>query len=274
MKLSKEAVRQGIAKGLKFASNNAPTALVALGTGGFVLTVVTACKTTPQAVIALEEAKAAKGEDLDIYEKAPIMVKHYWPTALLGGASLACFIGSHSISLRRQAALSAAYSLSERALKEYKDSVTEEIGVTKSEKIEDKIAAEHIRTNPYILAGATVPGNGPLWVLAWTNTAFRGDLEDIRRMVNDLNDDIYNCKGKAGFNGEVKLNDFIYELSLTCKAPQLRSIPMGEAFGFSADLTGPIDLDIRYSHTENGEPCGYINIKPLPLNANLKDAYY
>lgn len=274
MKLSKEVIRQSVAKGLKFASNNAPTALVALGTGGFVMTVITACKATPQAVVALEEAKTAKGEDLDIFEKSAICAKYYWKPAIIGTVSLGCFIGSHSISLRRQAALSAAYSLSEKALKEYKDAVAEEIGGTKAEKIEDQIAVNRIQENPVLVSGSAVPGTGPLWIISWTNTPFRGNLEDIRQVINDLNDDLYKCKGKACLSGEITLNDVLYALSTTCGAPQIGSVSLGECFGFSADTTGPIDLDIRYGKSINGEPCGFINLKPEPLTQNLKDAYY
>lgn len=272
MKITKELVKASTAKAIQFASQHAPTALVGLGTAGFVVTVVTACKSTPKAIEAIEAAKKEKGEDLTIVETAKIGAKHYWKPALIGAVSIGCFVGAHSVDLKRQAALTAAYTLSERTIQEYKAKVIETLGETKADKIEDAIAEKKITSFPF--TDVPVQGAGPLWIFAWTNTPFRGDLETIRRVVNDLNDDIYQCKGKAYLDGEIKLNDLLYELSLACNAPQLGSVSLGEQFGFRADLTGPINLNIRYGQNKLGEPCGFIDVHPMPLTSNIKDIYY
>lgn len=271
MKINKEFFKQGGMKIYHFASKHAPTALVILGTGGFVATVIMACKETPSAMEAIEEAKA-ENPDISKVDIAVIGAKHYWKPALVGTASLACFIGAHSVDLRRQAALSAAATLSERALKEYKDKVVDEIGETKAQRISDAIAQEHIQS--YQFKEGDVPGNGTLFIFDWTRQAFRGDLQEVRKLINDLNDDMFQAKGAAYFSGEITLNDLLNGLASICPGYGLGSVRLGDQMGFRVDLTGPIDLNMTYGHNNLGEPCAHIDVHPLPLTENIRDIYY
>lgn len=273
MKPNVQFLKVGIRHGIRFVSKNLPTIMTAFGIGGFALTTYEVVHGTLKAEEALKQAEEEKGEELTKKEKVIIIVKKCWKAFLAGLITIGFFCGANHISLKRQAVLSAAYAMTTNDFKEYKEKVKATLGEKKEEKIKDDIANDHIasyhfsETNP-------VGGSGPLWIDAWTNTAFRGNLEDIRKTINDLNDDLYQSKGKAYFSGEITLNDALYAISTACHAPQLGSVSLGDQFGFRADLTGPIDLDIRYGKTSNGEPCGYIQLKPLPLTENIADIYY
>ena len=273
MKVNTQVFKAGVRHTTRFVVKNLPTIMTGLGILGFGCTVYETSRSTLIAEKALAKAKEEKGEELTKKEKVVIIAKKCWKAFLIGLITIGFFFGANHISLKRQAALTAAYAAISNDFKEYKSKVIETFGKKKAEKVEDDIAADKIAAYNFETA-QPVSGNGPLWVMAWTNTPFRGNLEDIRKCVNDLNDDLYQSKGKAYFSGEITLNDLLYSISTTCHAPQLGSVSLGDQFGFRADLTGPIDLDIRYSKASNGEPCGYINVKPLPLTENIADIYY
>jgi hypothetical protein len=256
----------------QFVSKNLPTIMTSLGVVGFVATIYETSKATLKAERYLKEAEEKKEEPLTKKEKALIFAKTCWKAFLIGLITIGLFCGAHKISLKRQAALGTALAMATQDLDEYKAKVVETLGEKKADKIEDDISADKV--NAYVYDAAAVKGNGPLWVLSWCNVPFRGNLEDIRRTFNDLNEDMYRGTGKAYFTQEISLNDVLEALSAACNAPQLGPVDLGEQFGFSPELTGNIDYEIRYSHTKDGEPCGYIKIKPLPLTENLKDIYY
>lgn len=273
MKLNAQVLKAGARSTARFISRNLPTILTSLGVVAFGVTVYEVSKSSIATKEAIEEAEEEKGEDLTKKEKVVIIVKKCWKAFLAGLITIGFFCGANHISLTRQAALSAAYAMTSNDFKEYKEKVKETIGEKKSEKIEDDIAADKLS----IFSSdelSNVPGTGPLWCLAWSNTPFRANLEDIRQITNDFNDDIYMAKGKAWGDGEIRLNDFIDELSRISTSKTLGKVALGEKFGWRADLTGPINLDIRYAKAANGEPCGYINVKPLLLDHNVRDIYY
>ncbi len=271
--LNAETVKVGVTQLVKFTRANLPTILTGLGAVSFGVTVYETSKGSIKAAKLIEKAEEEKGEDISKADKAVIIAKTCWKAFLAGLIAMGFFFGANRISLKRQAVLSAAYALTTNEFREYQEKVRETIGEKKEEKIKDDIAADKVAA--YHFTEATpISGTGPLWIFAWSNTPFRGNLEDIRQTINDLNDDLYHSKGKAYFSGEIALNDVIYAISSACHAPQLGSVALGDVFGFRADLTGPIDLDIRYGKATNGEPCGYINVKPLPLVENLNENVY
>lgn len=274
MVLSVNALKLGVQSGIRLANKHLPTILQGVGLIGFGVTIYEACTGTLKAEQLLNEATEEKGEELSKGEKAEIIVKTCWKAFLIGLITIGFFCAGHKISLKRQAALAATYAMTVRDFDEFKAKASQALGETKVEKISSEVAADRVATfDPVVLNN--VPGNGPLWVDAWSNTPFRGSLETIRQTINDLNDDIFQAHGRAYFSGEITLNDVYDALAANLNAPQLGKVSWGDSVGFRADLTGPIDItNIRYSKASNGEPCGYIEFKPLPLTENLKDLNY
>lgn len=69
--------------------------------------------------------------DLKPLEVVKAAWKPYIPAAITGSLSVACLVGASRVNFKRNAALATAYTLSEKVLKDYKDSVVETIGEKK-----------------------------------------------------------------------------------------------------------------------------------------------
>lgn len=104
----------------KDIAENLPKILVCGSIAGMVTSVVFAVKATPKAMILLDEKKQELGtEKLDVKTIVKTAAPAYIPTAISMVASAGCMIGAMNENDRRNAALAAAYSLSESALKQY-----------------------------------------------------------------------------------------------------------------------------------------------------------
>ena len=155
-------------------TEHSPEILTGLGITGMVTTTVLAVKATPKALILIRDAEIAKtdkqfedGKKLDEIEPelTPVEVvkatwKCYIPAAITCGLSIACLVGASSVHLKRNAALTTAYMLSETALKEYKDSVVETIGERKEQAVRDNVAKHRVEEHPVSNNQVFVTGKG------------------------------------------------------------------------------------------------------------------
>lgn len=115
---------------------HSPEILTGLGVAGMFASVIFSIQATPKAEKAIEKKKKEKQkEKLNVGETIQATWRYYVPTAATLAASAACIIGANSVNTRRNAALAAAYSLSETALKEYQDKVKETLGERKENDI-------------------------------------------------------------------------------------------------------------------------------------------
>ncbi|ADD80960.1 gp069 [Rhodococcus phage ReqiPepy6] len=132
---------------------NSPTLLFGAGVVGVVGTVVLASRATLKVSDIVDEASTtlekinnieeenytpehAVKDKAVVYTKTAIDVsKLYAPALILGVVSVSCLAGSHNILTRRNAALGAAYAGMEKAFKEYRGRVIDEIGVEKEARI-------------------------------------------------------------------------------------------------------------------------------------------
>ena len=117
-----------------FLVKRSPEILTGIGIAGMITTTIVAVKATPKAARLLEDLQAQKKEPLTKVEVVKSCWKYYIPAAATGIASVTCLIGANRVSVRRTAALAAAYQISETALTEYRDKVIETIG-EKKEKV-------------------------------------------------------------------------------------------------------------------------------------------
>lgn len=136
-----------------------PEILIVAGIAGVVTSTVMACKATMkvsgitnehnQEIEKIHNAsdRIANGETVmltdgskytenDVRNDTTILYAHtaikfvklYGPAVILGTASIACIVGSHSIMTKRNAALAAAYATIETTFKEYRGHVVERFG--------------------------------------------------------------------------------------------------------------------------------------------------
>jgi hypothetical protein len=226
----------------RLVAKHSPEILTGIGIAGMAAATVLAVQATPKAVRLMEEAKEEKSVDkLSPVDTIKATWKCYIPAAAscIGGA--ACIIGAQTVSMKRGAALAAAYKLSETALTEYREQVVDTIGEAKEKVVREKVAEKQLEKTPVSENTVIKTSKGhtrcfdPL-----TNRYFESDLEIIRRAENTLNKRILQS-----LSGYASINDFYDELDLP-------HADLAECMGWNAD--NPIDLDISAMVAEDGEP--------------------
>ena len=239
---------------------HSPEILTGMGIAGMVMTTVLAIKATPKALKLIEDKK--KEEHMD--ELTPIeTIKAAWkpfiPVVVTGVSSIACVIGASSVNTRRNAALATAYTLSETALKEYKDKVIETIGEKKEKIIRENIDKDHVEQMPVSNSNIIITQKGNTLCLDYhAGRWFKSSKDHIERAVNKLN---------AQLNRDmyVSLNEFYDELGLDHTI-------LGDDLGWNID-NGLVELDFSSQLTEDGEPCLVMNYRVAPRRDYYRLAY-
>lgn len=180
-----EASRR-VAMTLLKTQKNSPAILFGAGVVGVVGTVVMASRATLKLEDVLEETNEKletvrtlqhdKYSDEDrvkdkavVYTRAVVDIsKLYAPAFALGLVSIACLSGSHHILTRRNAALGAAYAGLDKAFREYRGRVVEEIGEEREARVYqpvdkiDVVDEDGKKTKGHV---ATAKGGSPYKVL-------------------------------------------------------------------------------------------------------------
>jgi hypothetical protein len=229
-----------------------PEILTGIGVAGMVTSTVLAVRATPKALKHIEDAQYEKGDNLTFGEKVKATWKDYIPAVATGVTASACIIGASSINYKRNAALAAAYTLSETAFSEYKEKIIETIGEKKEQIIKEEIAAEKVQNTPVDAKNVIITGKGTTLCLdVKFKQYFESDIESIRRAVNNL-----NARLNSG-EEYVSLNDFYDELGID-------RIDIGEELGWNLGRDGMVEIDFGTALTKDGRPCITINYCVAP----------
>lgn len=232
---------------------HSPEILTGIGIAGMLTTTVLAVRATPKALRLIEERKNEEQVD----ELPPIDVvktcwKCYIPAAVTATTSVACLIGASSIHLRRNAALAAAYKLSETAFSDYKAKVIETIGEKKEQTVRDKVAQEQINKNPVSKNEVYITGRGEtLFLDQHSKRYFTFDIDKLRKVENKLNRDM-----QLDMFGYVSLNDFYDEIGL-------ERTKLGDDVGWNL-YRGLIELRFVPGITDDERPCLVIDYVVAP----------
>jgi hypothetical protein len=248
-----------LARNLKTSlARHSPEILIGIGITGMLTTTVLAVKATPKALRLIEEKKA----ELDVETLAPVeAVKTTWkcyiPAAVTGAVSVACLIGSHSVHARRNAALAAAYKLSETAFTEYRGKVVETIGEKKERTVRDRVSESQVKNTPVATSNVIVTGKGKtLFFEPLSSRYFYSDLEKIKRAENKLNKEII-CDA---FDHGVTVNDFYSEIGL----PHTKTGDnLGWKIGYLIDIYPSAQM-VDEGEEHEGEPCVVLNFTNPP----------
>lgn len=128
---------------------NAPKLLLGVGIAGAFTAVAFAVEATPKAMLLLEDKKRELDvEKLDAKTVVKTAAPVYIPTAISLGMSAVCCIGALNVKERQNAALAAACTLSETALKTYQTKVVEAVGAEKEQQIREAVSLEKMAKNP------------------------------------------------------------------------------------------------------------------------------
>lgn len=242
----------------KIIRDNSPAILTAFGVSGTLTTAYLAAKASFKAAEILEiEKEMVDTHDmirdtmppLDFKEKVKIVWKLYIPAAVTGVVTIGCIVGATKIGNRRVAAMTAAYSLSERAMNEYKGKVAETLGERKEQNIRDSIAQDRVNQNQPPSREIVLAGSGNILCCElYTGRYFNSDMETLRKAQNQIN-------AKALKELDANLNDFYYLIGLN------QTTVSGD-FGWTSDKL----MELKFSTVlaEDDRPCltfeyNYIN---------------
>ena len=232
-------------------SKHSPEILTGIGIAGMITTTVLAVKATPKAIKLIEAEKRVKHVDtLSPIDTVKTAWKCYIPAAITGASSIACLIGSNAINVKRNAALTTVYTLSEVARNEYREKVLETLGEKKERAIKEKVDAERIKKDPVSKKEVIITDKGT--TLCYDHVFgryFKSDIDLINRAMTKINREIV-------INMYASLNDFYAELGLS-------PVEMGYDLGWNID-DGTIEREPSSQLADDGTPCLVIDYSIQP----------
>lgn len=256
-------------KGLQAsAKKHSPEILTSIGVAGMITTTVLAVKSTPKALILIEEEKRRQNHEIlkEAKENGQDMCEHidklhplevvkvtwrcYIPAVVTGTMSILCLVGASSVSARRNAALATAYTLSESAMKEYRDKVIETIGEKKEKVVKEAIAKDKIEKDPVTNNEVIITDKGnTLCYDVISGRYFKSDINTIEKAVNDIN-------RRLLLDSYISLNDFYYSIGLD-------ETKIGDDIGWNVDQS-LIRLEFRSQLATDGTPCVVLDYITMP----------
>ena len=256
-----ESIKNGINIGRKALKKCLPTILIWVGLAGGATATIVAIKATPAAHEELEEQKAEEEQIADMLDREPkkdiwartkIIAKHYWPTATLMIVSGGCIIFANCAHLKREAALVAAYGMTQKNLTDLREKIVEIDGKKKLQQLTDSIAEKDLKDNPNENNTVIVTGNGDhLCYDSWSGRYFKTNIEKVRRAELDLNKALLH-------DGYYSVNDFYESLDLPV-------IELGGLLGWHAGSQyDQVEINFSSKVTETGEPCLVIRFDKMP----------
>lgn len=138
---------RGIDKITKFLVDNAPAIFTGLAATGSVATTILAVKATPKALDKIDQAYLEKGEALTKKEVVKATWKCYIPTAVSGGATIACIFLANRAHIKKETALAAMAGFFEQRYFDYKDKVVEITDEETDRAIESALAKDKMEGN-------------------------------------------------------------------------------------------------------------------------------
>lgn len=246
----------GAKKGLVKRS---PELMLGLGIGTAFAAVITAATATPKALKAIEEKKHDLKTDanLSTTETVKTVWKYYIPSAVLFASSVVLLVSGHHIASKRTAAIAAAASVTETALRQYKDAIAENVAPEIKEKIEDAVSTKQMQRAPDPRDAQTIILNqdGTLFYEPITGSLFKSDRESIRAAANDLKHDML-CDG---YGGTASLGDLFDKLNVNLQADAASSL------GWNISSNCLDDISFSAQIAQNGEPCLVLRYDKPPI---------
>lgn len=246
---------------MELADKKSPAILTGIAVCGLFTTIALTYKAAPKIdrivkdgkkdLAEAKKRKALKTEERKIQaEMVKKVVVTAAPTVLMATATAGCIIGSNRISSKRVSVLSAAYAVSEAAVKDLNGKMTEVLGEKKTQQIKDAIAKDKLDkkletpTNPVIVTGGgnircidNYTGN-----LCWTTA------EKVERAIFKLSNECATCM-------YVSLNELYSEIGA-------KQTELGDELGWNAEdlVKGQLPITFFFGGDENNkEPCLYLD---------------
>lgn len=236
---------------LSYVTKHSPELLTGCAVAGTVGTAILAAAATPEALRRVAKKKRELGTgEITFIDKVKATWTVYIPTAISAAVTGACIIGSHSIQSKRNAALMAAYTLSEAALREYKDKALEVLNPKQVEEIRSGVAQDKANTQPFEETAALKTGYGDsLFYDTISGRYFYSDIERVKQTIHNLNMRLFDEQF-------ISQNELFDELGLP---------PTGGGYelGWNAN-NGHIEAEYSAIIAKDGRPCITISYQVSP----------
>lgn len=175
-----------------------------------------------------------------------------------------CIVGNNYIHLRKQAALAAAYALSEQTIKDYEESLEPVVGRKKAELIQESVAhkdvARNASTDPSMVWDT---GKGDtLFYDPKVGLYFRSNHDSVRLAFSDINNKINNFKNRSE---ETQLQDIYKGL---CYPKHVQDCDTATAYGYCSGETVGVNLNVTGTSAWD-EPYIYLSYHPHLLDADM-----
>ena len=244
-----------------FRVKHEPEILMATGLAGLTFSTVWAVKATIQAVRACDAKKVNENKaKLTFKEVIKTTWKYYLPVVGSMAASIPCIIIGNRVSSKRNAALAAACTLSETALKEYQAKTKELIGEKKEAKIKEAVAQEAVNKAKETKEIILNSDDEQLFFEPLSGRYFKSSWNKIQQACNDINE-----KALGSTTGMYSLNDWFEAIGLD-------ETDVGDMLGWCTPgygcSQGLMRISLESTVTKDNKPCGciYYDVRPYYVN--------
>lgn len=233
---------------VSWLSQNKKELLIGSGLASMLTSTILAVHATPKACRLIDQYTSDHdGAKPTKVETVKLTWKLYLPAVATAGLGIAGVIGAGYLARKESAMLTAAYTLSQEQLGDYKKALLES---EDAKKIEDSISKSEVERKPYEASNVIDTGKGDdLFFDPYCGRYFRSDAEEIKKELNELNHSFL-------LDQTVTLND-IYEWM------NLEVTELGDYVMYDVS-EGLIELALSSKLTVNDEPCVVFHINNEP----------
>lgn len=225
--------------------DNSPAILTAVAISGVLGIAIVSAKAGYRAGIADSQSKTPPET---LKERFVEHWRKFVPSAVIGGVAIGSVIGMNSVHSRRTAAVMSAFTLADKSLKEYTAKVVEKIGDKAEREIRDEIAKEDLATVPMYQSHVIDTHLGESYIYdSLSGRYFRGDIELVRKAVNDINAECLEF-------GYASHNDFYDKIGLP-------KVVLGEELGWN--INNRMELNYSSQIVDN-KPMFYLEYVVFP----------
>lgn len=247
-------ISQIVRQAEKFAVDNSPLILTAIGVTGVVTTALLTGKACIKAtrLVDFDDAERERNDEgsLPFSGKVKLVWPHFIPPLATAALTVSAIVMSNRIGTRRAAAMAAAYSISEKAFDEYREKVVEKLGKGKERAARDELAQERMDRNPISKNAVLITGTGlvPCYDV-YSGRYFESDMESLKKAMNDINYRVNNHDGAS-------VNEFYDKIGLP-------HIEVGEEMGWNSDEL--LDIHFATTMTDDQRPAISLEFRAKPV---------
>lgn len=233
---------------------NSTIILTGTAVAGLLSTTILAIKATPKAIDRIEEASVDEdGNTVELtkWQKVKVAAVEYVPTAISFVGTGACIVGAQAINGHRLAAMTALYSMSEAALKDYKEEIVKAVGDKKAEEIKGAINKKKVDENLPSDKNVIMVGKGE--VLCYETISgryFKSSADSINRAENEI------VRRMNLGDRRISLNEWYYSIGLD-------DTKIGDEIGWTIET--PLEVHFTSSIASDGTPVLCVDYVHTPV---------